>query len=287
MAQDDIAILIDSTANIPAPYVDEYKFHVMNLRVNWPGESIESQTDAKEIEAEGFFDRLRASKELPTTSQPSPGEFMQMFAEIGKTHKKVLAILVSEKISGTVKSAQFALNMAEDMQIEIVDSKNAGTGMAMIAFKAAEAVQNGSSLAEAAAAAREAAERTRTWFVVDTLEYLHKGGRLSGTRKLIGTLMDMKPLLHMVDGAPELFGTVRSLDNAVDSMLNFVEVEAKNKKRMWVGISHADSHAMAAEMEEEVRKRFSPEILITTEFSPVVGVHLGPGALGIAHLTED
>lgn len=211
MSKSDIAIVVDSTANVPAEYLEKYNIHVIPLRVNWPGEALESLQDLKEISPTEFFERVEKSGEIPTTSQPSPGEFVEFFSRIGKDTKNILAVLVSDKLSGTFKSAQFALNMVEDLNIELIDSKNGAMGMVLIALQAAEAVEQGKSLREAAEIARAAVEVTRTWFVVDTLEFLHRGGRVSGTKKMIGTILDMKPLLHVVDGSMELFGTVRTI----------------------------------------------------------------------------
>ena len=282
-----IAVVVDSTANIPPEYIKEHNFHILPLRVNWPGEAVESLKDLKEIEPAEFYRRLKTEKDLPTTAQPSPGEFMEFFSDIGKKSKDIIAILISDKVSGTVKSAQFALNMVEDLNIEIIDSKNLAMGMGLIALKAAEDVAAGKSFTEVAKQTRDYVETVRSWAVVDTLEYLHKGGRVSGTRKMIGTILDMKPLLHIVDGSIELFGTVRTIKNAVDTMLDIIEVEVKNKKNLWVGISHASNPEMAQYADAEIRRRFNPELVITNEFSPVIVVHVGPGALGIAHLGDD
>ena len=287
MGNPSIAILVDSTANIPAQYVEQYNIHTMPLRVNWPGEEIESLKDLKEINPDDFYKRLKESKDIPTTSQPSPGEFIELFSKIGETSKDILAILVSDKLSGTFKSAQFALNMVEDLNIVLIDSKNGAMGMGLIALKAARLIESGLPLSEVTKLAREYVETTRSWFVVETLEFLHKGGRVSGTKRMIGTILDMKPLLHLVDGALELFGTVRTMTKAVNTMLDIVEVEVKNRKSLWMGISHAANPQLAEFADAEIRKRFNPELLITNQFSPVLGVHTGPGALGVAHLGDD
>lgn len=287
MAKSKIAIVVDSTANIPAELIKKHNIHVMPLRVNWPGDPIVSYKDIVDLAPAEFYEKLKTSKVIPTTSQPSPGEFVEFFGEIGETHKEIVAVLVSGEISGTMKSAQFALNMLEDVNIELVDSKSVGMAMGTIALMAAEQAEAGKDIEEIANFARESAEKTRSWIAVETLEYLHKGGRVSGSKKMIGTMLSMKPLLHLVDGRLELFGTVRTMKKAINTMMDIIEVELKMEKKFVMAISHADNFSLAQETASLIRERFSPEILYVAELSPVIGTHTGPGALGLSHLAID
>jgi DegV family protein with EDD domain len=287
MAKSKIAIVVDSTAGIPQELINKHNIFVMPLRVNWPGDPLVSYKDIVELSPANFFEKLKDSAEVPTTSQPSPGEFVEFFREIGKEYKDIVAILVSAELSGTMKSAQFALNMLEDVNVELVDSKNVGMGMGIIALEAAVQAAEGVNLKEIVRLAHEAVDKSRQWVVVDTLEYLHRGGRVSGSKKMIGTMLSMKPLLHVVEGRIELFGTVRTFRKAIKTMLDIIEVEVKTKKKLLMSISHADSPSLAQQTAATVRERFSPDALYIVEASPVISTHTGPGAVAISHLVID
>lgn len=287
MPKSKIAIVVDSTAGIPQELIKKHNIYVMPLRVNWPGDPIVSYRDIVELSASEFFEKLKSSNEIPTTSQPSPGEFVEFFGEIGKEHKQIVAILVSSELSGTMKSAQFALNMLEDVNVELVDSKTTGMGMGIIALQAAELAEAGANVEEIVRQTEISVEKSRQWVVVDTLEYLHKGGRVSGSKKMIGTMLSMKPLLHVIEGRIELFGTVRTFKKAINTMLDIIEVEVKTKKKLLMSISHTNSPALAQQTAKTVRDRLSPDSLYIVEASPVIGTHTGPGAIAVSHLVID
>lgn len=287
MPNTKIAIVTDSTANLSKDLVEINNLHVMPLRINWPGDDLVSYRDIVEISTDEFYKKLKDSPEIPTTSQPSPGEFTEFFKEIAKDYDEIVAILVSDDLSGTMKSAQFALNMVEDVQIELVNSKTTGSAMGTIVLLCAEMARAGKSQAEIVAFARDSADVSRTWLMVDTMDYLHKGGRVSGSKKMMGNLLNMKPLIHFVDGKMELFGTVRTKRKAIDTMLDIIDVELKTKKKPYMSISHAANQELANYAAEKVRERFSPVDLNIAEMSPVIATHTGPGALGISHQALD
>lgn len=287
MPKSKIAIVVDSTAGIPQELIKKHNIYVMPLRVNWPGDPIVSYKDIVELSPTEFFEKLKNSDEIPTTSQPSPGEFVEFFGEIGESHKEIVAILVSNELSGTMKSAEFALNMLEDVTVELVDSKTTGMGMGIIALLAAEQAEAGGNLQEIIRQAKLAVEKSRQWVVVNTLEYLHKGGRVSGSKKMIGTMLSMKPLLHVIDGRIELFGTVRTFNKAIKTMLDIIEVEVKTKKKLLMSVSHTDSLSLAQSTAGTIRERFAPDALHIVEASPVIGTHTGPGAIAVSHLVID
>jgi len=261
--------------------------HVMPLRINWPGDEIVSFRDIVEFSPAEFYEKLKESPEIPTTSQPSPGEFTEFFKEIAEDYDEIIAILVSAELSGTIKSAQFALNSVDNVNIELVDSKTTGAAMGTIILLCAEMLQAGKDAAEIVAFAKEAAEMTRSWLMVDTMDYLHKGGRVSGSKKMIGNMLSMKPLIHFVDGKMELFGTVRTKRKAIDTILDIIEVEMKGKANLHMAIAHADNQELANYTAEKIRGRFSPGQLNIAEMSPVIATHAGPGAIGISHLALD
>ncbi len=287
MAKQKIAIVTDSTANIPKDLLKIHDIFVMPLRVNWPGDPIVSFRDIVELSPSEFYDQLEKSPDIPTTSQPSPGEFVEFFTEIAKDYDQIIAILVSDKLSGTMKSAQFAINSVDNVEIDLVNSKATGSAMGTIVIQCAGMVKEGKKSQEIIEFAQEAAETSRTWLMVDTMDYLHKGGRVSGSKKMLGNMLSMKPLIHFVDGNLELFGTVRTKKKAIDAMLDIIEVELKAKKNPYMTIAHADSLDLANYTIEIIRERFSPADLQVYEMSPVIATHTGPGAIGISHLAME
>jgi DegV family protein with EDD domain len=287
MAKSKIAIVTDSTANLSKDLQKINDIHVMPLRINWPGDPIMSLKDIVEFSPSEFYEKFESSPEIPTTSQPSPGEFVEFFQEIAKDHDQIVAVLVSAELSGTIKSAEFALNMLDDVQIELVNSKTTGSAMGEIAVLCAEMKKKGKNVEEITKFANEAAEITRTWLMVDTMDYLHKGGRVSGSKKMIGNVLSMKPLIHFVDGKMELFGSVRTKKKAIDTILDIIDVELKTKANPHISIAHANSLDMANYTAEKIRARFSPGNLQVAEMSPVIATHAGPGAIGISHLAMD
>ena len=280
MSKAKVAVVVDSTAYIPPALVAQYNIHVIPQILNWEGSSLRDDVD---IKPDAFYTRLATAKEMPTTSQPSAGEFHEFFSGVAETAESIVAVLISKSLSGTQASAQAAAGMMEDYPIEIVDSQSAAMGLGYMALAAARAVENGADYKAAAAAARALVKEMRVLFVVDTLEFLHRGGRIGGAQRLIGSMLSIKPILHLVDGKIEPLASVRTKKKALAHLMEVVEMEMASKSNIKVAIIHAAAADDAQKLHDQLNQLLSPAEMHIVELSPVVGAHVGPKALGVVY----
>jgi len=283
MSKAKVAVVVDSTAYIPSDLVTQYNLHVIPQILNWKGESLKDKID---ISASEFYERLKTAKEMPTTSQPSAGEFYEFFSKVAETADSIVAVLISKPLSGTQASAHAAAEMMSDYPIEIVDSRSTAMGLGFMALAAARAAENGADYKQAAETARALVPKMRLIFVVDTLEFLHRGGRIGGAKRLVGSMLSVKPVLHLNDGRIEPLASVRTKRKAIQHMLSVVEEEMQSKSNVHAAVIHALAEKEAGSICDEVRQRLNPAELLLTEMSPVVGAHVGPGTVGIVYYGE-
>jgi len=223
-----IAVVTDSTAYLPPELVAQYGIHVMPQQLIWGDETF---LDGVTIDPPTFYERLSRSADIPTTSQASAGEFAALFAEAARNADGIVGVFISTELSGTVASALTARESLPHLPIEVVDSRSTTMGLGFVALAAARAAAEGKGLAEMASAARELVPRVNVLFIVETLEYLHRGGRIGGAKWLVGTALSIKPLLHFVDGTIEPLAQVRTKRKAIARMLKVAE-ERLGGKRM-------------------------------------------------------
>lgn len=278
-----VAVAVDSTAYIPEELIDKYNLHVIPLHVNWEGQSLRDNVD---IKPDAFYRKLTQAKEMPTTSQPSAGEFFDFYSQIAETAESIVSIHISSELSGTIASAHAAAKLMEDFPIEIVDSRSTSMGLGYLALAAAQAIEQGADHKEAAAAAQAILPRMRLVFVVDTLEYLHRGGRIGGAQRLFGSMLSIKPLLQLEDGRIEPLDKVRTKSKAVQRLLEIAAQSAQNAGALHVTVLNAAAAAEAESLAAQVQDLLKPASLNLVEISPVIGTHTGPGALGLAWYTE-
>ena len=283
MSKEKVAIVVDSTAFIPPDLVEKYNLHVIPLIVNWEGEGYRDNIDIKPDE---FYTRLKTAKEMPTTSQPSAGEFHDLFSKLAESYESILAIVISNELSGTLASAKAARDMMPDFPIELVDSRNTAMALGFMVLAAARAVENGADYKEAAEVARSLVDKMRLIFVLDTLEFLHRGGRIGSAQRFIGSMLAVKPLLHVLDGKVEPLASVRTKRKAVKHMLDVFEEEVKGKSNVRAVVLNTLARGEAEEVAEEVKRRINPVEFFITDLSPVIGTHVGPGAVGVIYYTE-
>ena len=277
-----IAVVTDSTAYLPPELVAQYGIHVIPQQLIWGHEAF---LDGVTMDPSTFYERLSRSKDIPTTAQASAGEFADLFAGAARNADGMVGVFISTELSGTVASALAAQELLPDLAIEVVDSRLTSMGLGFVALAAARAAAEGKGLAEVAAAVRELVPRVNVLFIVETLEYLHRGGRIGGASRLMGSALRIKPLLHLIEGRIDALERVRTKRKAVERM---VEVVAERVGNMPVhaAVIHANAPAEAARLREEVRERFPYTELYLAELSPVIGTHVGPGTVGVAFYTE-
>lgn len=276
-----IAVVTDSTAYLPPELVAQYGIYVIPQQLTWGDETF---LDGVTMDPQTFFERLSRSKDIPTTSQASAGEFVDLFAEAARNADGIVGVFISTEMSGTVSSASAAQELLPDLPIEVVDSRSTSMGLGFVALAAARAAAGGKELAEVAAAARELVPRVSVLFVVETLKYLHRGGRIGGASRLLGSALRIKPLLHLNEGRVDALERVRTKRKAVGRMLE-VMMERVGDAPVYAAVIHANAPEEATKLREQVREQFPCVELYLTEFSPVIGTHIGPGTVGVAFYT--
>ncbi len=277
-----IAVVTDSTAYLPPELVAQYGIHVMPQQLIWGDETF---LNGVTIDPPTFYERLSRSGDIPTTAQASAGEFAHLFAEVARNADGIVGVFISTELSGTVASALAAQELLPDLPIEVVDSRFTTMGLGFVALAAARAAAEGKGLAEVAAAARELVPRVNVLFIVETLEYLHRGGRIGGASRLLGSALRIKPLLHLTEGRIDALERVRTKRKAVERMLE-VMAERVGNATVHAAVIHANAPEEAARLREQVRERFPHTELYLAELSPVIGTHVGPGTVGVAFYAE-
>jgi DegV family protein with EDD domain len=279
MTPQKTTIVTDSSASIPKELMRGLDIRVIPLWLIWDDDRF---LDGIDIEPEAFYERLKESKSLPTSSQPSAKEFESFFLDCAEDCDAIVAVLVSEKISGTIACAQAAINEIHDFPITIVDSFSSSMGLGFSVMAAARAVAEGKSVDEVIQAAETMRENVKLLFVVDTLEFLHRGGRIGGAKRLLGTALQIKPILHFEDGLIQPLSQARTRKKALEQMLITAEEHLAGRRMAEACIVNIDCHADGVALLELVEKRFQPGAIYLSECSPVVGTHVGPGGLGLA-----
>jgi len=283
MSDKKIVVLTDSSAYIPLDASEGLNIEVIPLWLIWGDESFR---DGVDIFPSSFYKRLEKSNTLPTSSQPSDKEFELLFQEISMRTDAIVNVLVSSKISGTIASAQAAIPMIPDVRIGIVDSLSSSMGLGFAVLAAARAAAAGKSFEDVVKAAEVMREKVHLIFVVDTLEYLHRGGRISGGKRILGTVLNIKPILHFEEGEIRPLSQARTKKKALDLMLDIAEERLDGKKMAEAAIVEINTPEEAEAVELKVRSRFGTSRVYRTEVSPVVGTHVGPGAVGLAFYAE-
>lgn len=283
MTERRVAVVTDSTACIPADVMDANSIQVIPQILNWEGQSL---LDGVDIKPDAFYARLKTARELPTTSQPAPGQFVDFFSEVAETADGIVGIFISERLSGTLASARTAAAELAGYPIEIVDSRSTAMGLGLMVMKAAQVAARGHGVADVARVARSLVSRVRIVFAVDTLEYLHRGGRIGGAQRMIGSLLSIKPVLHLQDGAIEPLASVRTKRKALNQLVEVVASDTRGAQHVHAAVVNAAATDVADWLCEQVQERLHPDELLQAELSPVIGTHVGPGTVGIAYYAE-
>jgi DegV family protein with EDD domain len=277
-----IAIVTDSSAYLSEEFIGKNNIHVIPLRIHWDEETF---LDGVDINPAQFYDRLEKSATVPTTSQPSAGDFVELFKKLSAQYDSIIAILISSGISGTVQSAEIALKTFSEIPVEIVDSHSTSAGLGMIVNTVAQAVSKGKTLQEIKLIADGIVKQLKLFFVVDTLEYLHKGGRIGGASRFLGTTLSIKPILCFDEnGKLDGLERVRTKRKALTRLIELT-IENTGDKQAEISLIHANAQKEAEQFRNEVQGYFPGNQIDIYELSPVIGTHVGPGTIGIASYT--
>jgi len=279
-----LRIVTDSSAGLPRDLVESYGIEVVPLKVHF-GKT--TYREGENLEIGEFYRLLSQAKQLPTTSQPSAGEFYEVYSPLTARGDSVLSIHISSKLSGTCQSALAARDMLPEADITVIDTLSVSAGHGMIVLAAAEALQKGKSRDEVIALIERVIKAIQIVFVVDTLEYLQKGGRIGGAAALAGSLLNLKPLLEIRDGRVEPLARVRSRKKALRRALEVLAERFPEQDSFRMAVLHAQCPEEAEHLAQEVREQFGCPNPYMAEISPVIGTHCGPGTLGVAGYPEE
>lgn len=268
-----IQIVTDSTAYFTKEEIEEYDIKIVPLQINFQGrDSFEGFPG----EFDSFFHTLEKSKDFPTTSQPSAGAFAKVFQEAIEEDKEVLAVLISSKLSGTYNSAVLGANMVDSQKITVVDSLTAVGNLRHLVIEAQKMALEGKSRLEILNYIEDQKTRMGIYLTVETLDYLKKGGRLSSTQALMGSILNVKPILQLKDGVIEPVTKVRGKKKAMKAIIESVPEDAKN-----VYIPHILNEEDANEIKKILQEKLPHAKVELTVLGPVIGAHLGIKAIGV------
>lgn len=277
-----IHVVTDSGSDLSLQVREELGIHVVPLTVQFGSEIFK---DGEEISTAEFFSRLRTEADMPSTCQPSPADFVAMYEKIAEPGDTIISVHLSSKMSGTYQSAVLASTMLDsDIQVKVVDSKSASMGLGLVAVAAAEGVRAGKDLDTILSELQQTIDDLQVYFVVDTLEYLKKNGRIGMASALVGTMLNIKPILTLVDGEVAPFEKIRGKAKALRRVRELIlEFQAKFPEKK---IRAAMSHATTQEEADQIVKALSETLpvegdVIMGEIGPTIGVHTGPGIVAL------
>jgi len=276
-----IKIVTDSTADIPLDVRTSLGISMVPLKVHF---GKDTYRDGVSIHAEQFYDLLMKSDSLPTTSQPSPVDFLELYKQLTEdSQTQVISIHLSSALSGTYQAAILAKSLLQNKaDITIIDSKTASSGIGLLVIAAALAAKEGNTKEHIIALIHKLREQTELYFLVDTLDYLQKGGRIGKASAYIGSLLNIKPILS-IDESGEVYSVdkVRGKVKAMHRMMELIKQKIQSAQGIHVIIAHSHALETAEQFAAMLQDNFKVSSLSYTSIGPVIGTHAGPGAIGV------
>ncbi|ADL07816.1 DegV family protein [Thermosediminibacter oceani] len=273
-----VKIVTDSTADLPPDMVERYEIGIVPLKIFFGDEEYR---DGIDITPDEFYKKLRTSPHHPRTSQPSPAEFVECYEKLATDATHLISIHLSSKLSGTYNSAIVAGSMV-DIPVDAVDSQGASMVLGFMAIEAAKAAREGKQPGEILDKVEGLKKRIRIYFLVDTLEYLQKGGRIGRAAAFLGNLLNIKPMLTFEDGLITPVERIRGKSKALNKLVEKVSQEAA-KGPLTAAVVHSDCLEEALRFKELIEERFEFRELYLTSLGCVLGAHTGPGLIGIVY----
>jgi DegV family protein with EDD domain len=277
-----IALVTDSTSSLPQDLVEKYKIAVAPQILIWGPETFEDGVDIMPSE---FYKRLSKASVMPSTSQVTVSKFLEIYQRLLDQDYQILSILVSSKLSGTVNSAvQAKAMLAPDAPIEIIDSNSIAMAMGFHLLTVARAIEQGANLAECVELAQKASQNTGIFFAVNTLEFLHRGGRIGGAKRFLGTALNIKPILELRDGRVEAAEQVRTRRKSLSRIVELTEKQIGGRTPVRLASLHANASEDAQLVLKEAIEKLNPVETYFSEVSPVIGANAGPGVVGLVYM---
>ncbi|GIO26439.1 DegV family protein [Ornithinibacillus bavariensis] len=273
-----VAVMTDSTAYIPVDMRNAYGIHMIPLSVNFEDETYQEEVD---ITTEEFYQKIKNVKELPTTSQPAIGLITEKLEELSEEFDAVVSIHLSSGISGTYQAVVSAGDMVEGIKVFAFDSEISCMAQGFYALEAAEMAKENKSPEEIMERLNEIKKTMHGYFVVDDLTNLHRGGRLNGAQAIIGSLLQVKPVLHFVDKVIVPFEKIRTRKKAINRVMGMLEEDAREGKIAKVVFVHANHEQDALDLRDEFLQKYPDTEALISYFGPVIGTHVGEGAIGV------
>jgi DegV family protein with EDD domain len=279
----NVVVMTDSNATIPGNLVRDLGIEVVPIRLILDGRSFR---DGVDITPDEFYRRLPSAAIPPTTSTPSVGEFAELFEGAARGADGIVAIFVASGLSSLHDNAVSAARSLGGVDIRVVDSRAATIAEGFIVLGAARAAARGADVDTVEAVAMEIRPRVRFYVFLDTFEYLHRSGRVGGLVRMMGTALQIKPVVYLVDGEVKPYARPRTRRKATERVLEAMHDEV-GKRPVHAAVLHAAAADEAAALRDRVSKEFQCRELLLTEFTPVMGAHTGPGVLGVAFYAEN
>ena len=274
-----VAVVTDSVAMLPERLAKDLDIRVVPIVLNHGGRSYRDGIDLTTSE---FYRLLRTADELPTTSAPSVGEFAGTFEEALSSAEAVVTVHVSSELTSVYRNALLAAETIAGDRVHVLDSRSATMAQGFIALAASRAARAGADFEAVVAAAEEVRSKVRFFAFLETLEYLRRGGRVGGAAALMGNALQLRPIVHVVDGRIAPLARPRTRRKATQALLDIMSSEVADRS-VHAAILHADSSEDAEDLRRRVQDRFDCVELHVTELTPVMGTHTGPGLLGLAY----
>lgn len=283
----EVEVVTDSTAMVPEELIKELSITVVPAKVIF---GHEVYSDGVDLTPAGFYRKLAEAGAHPTTSQPSPGQYLKVFAELARRAKSIICLTPARSLSGIFASAAEAMNLfleqRADFLIEVLDTRTATASQGLLVLEAARLAQRNLSLVQIRDRIIHLSKKTRVYAGLDTLKYLARGGRIGRAAELLGTLLQIKPIVTLSDGLITPVLRVRTREQVLQSLLGLLETDAGHGLRWHIAVMHSEALAQAEELARRIRARFDPFELHILTMTPALGVHSGPGVLGIAYYNE-
>ncbi|GAA0428387.1 DegV family protein [Virgibacillus sp. AGTR] len=273
-----IAVMTDSTAYITKDVREEKQIHMVPLSVQFEEASFQEEID---ITTDQFYEKLREVKELPKTSQPSIGLITSKLEELAKDYDAVISIHLSSGISGTYQAVASAGEMVEGIEVYPYDSEISCMAQGFYVLEAVEMIQEGKQPTKIMERLDEIKSSLRAYFMVDDLSNLQRGGRLNGAQAIVGSLLQVKPILHFVNKIIVPFEKIRTKKKAINRILGLLDEDAGEGKQLKVVFIHANAESDAIALQKSFLEKYPEMDTSISYFGPVIGTHLGEGALGV------
>jgi len=278
-----IRIVIDSTSDVTDEIIEKYNLKVVPLTVNFEKQSY---LDKIELSSKEFFEKLAAADKLPTTTLVSPGAFVETFSEILLEGDKVLGLFVASEFSGTYDSARMARNMIGSDDIHIIDTRSVCLGSFALILEAIELVKENKTIEEIVEILNRLKEKIVVVAALDTLKYLEKGGRLSKGQAVVGSLLNIKPIVAIKDGEIKVIEKLRGKNKTVKWFDEWIEKNNYDLSDKTVLLFHGNAYDQLKLLRETIEDKYKIKNIIENEIGPVIGTHSGPGVLGMGFLNK-